>query len=456
MLPKNFLSKTFNSVSTLTVLGVLLGSAFITGSAFAMEEERGEAELRSHTPASLVDLTTHSIVKNWSKPEAVEEAYAQLSGHPLPKELIVTLLKALPHSTCVGIYKKDTEKTLIHFLREALEETEVSMTTTEGVWIPFLREALEETENGWNASDETGILLSGSFQEMMEGPFTNFCFTQCTLFRLIDPSNNRALVKSPIKKMHLKNFNVYEDKTAEVIRKYFPNVLPDPQEPICQYLTHLKVEIGLRGGPTLAEAIAQTQAFQNLIYLNLDKAGIGDVGTEILSLSPFLQKLTHLNLSSNKIGIDGAKALTGSQNFQNLIYLDLHCNRLGVEGVKTIAQSGSFPDLTHLNLSEMDMGDEGAKVFAESQTLQNLVHLDLCENEIGIEGMRALAGSPLFQKLVRLKLSYNFIGDSGAELLAQSPCFQQLIYLELRYNDIGDKGTQAIQAGLPHLKKFLF
>jgi uncharacterized protein (TIGR02996 family) len=249
-------------------------------------------------------------------------------------------------------------------------------------------------------------------------------------------------------------------------------------------------------------ALVASRYIGRIRRLNLDHAGLGDSGAELLAEAPRLDRLTDLSLRFNDLGTDGLADLARSPHLQSLRSLDVTANDLRdgafgelvaacrlplevlhwddavtAEEVRSLAASPLAGRLKVLSLREPDMGAEGLRVLVEALAFTRLEELSIESDEMDTAAFPALAAAPVLQRLIslelscvgaddalaldlarsvqlsslrRLGLSYNKIGPDGAKALAGSPLCRSLTRLDLSGNPLGDRGLKKLLRS-PHL-----
>jgi uncharacterized protein (TIGR02996 family) len=233
--------------------------------------------------------------------------------------------------------------------------------------------------------------------------------------------------------------------------------------------------LGDKGATVLAGSV-RLAPLRTLRLLNV---GLGPAGMQALASSPHLTGLTELDLgdgsyNTNMIGPEGAEAIAHSEAYQNLTQLILNSNDLGDEGLAELTNSSTLTCLEGLSLKANDIGDEGLHALAQDGGLPRLSALQLTSNEaitgdgvaalaesgrlrtmktlwlgdcpsVGAEGARALARSPHGVGLRYLDLRNCGIDPDGATALADSPHLNEIEYLDLRYNPLDHPSTDRLQ-----------
>jgi hypothetical protein len=136
-------------------------------------------------------------------------------------------------------------------------------------------------------------------------------------------------------------------------------------------------------GEALVTELARSPYLRQLRCLSVESA-VTHEGVKTLAASPVIATLTQLALPQNEgIGDKGAIALASSEGFGELRYLDLYNTALGAEGARAIARSPHLSRVRFLNLVGNPIGDEGGKALCESQFLSGISVFALASCGIG-------------------------------------------------------------------------
>lgn len=125
-------------------------------------------------------------------------------------------------------------------------------------------------------------------------------------------------------------------------------------------------------GESLVMELARSPHIRQFRSLYVSSS-ITDRAASALATSSVCKSLVHLALGGNeKMGSQGAIALASSEQFSDLRFLDLSGTKLGPDAVRTLAFSTRFPRLRVLNISRNPIGDEGGKALCESPDLARI------------------------------------------------------------------------------------
>ena len=171
---------------------------------------------------------------------------------------------------------------------------------------------------------------------------------------------------------------------------------------------------------------------RNLRALSLEDNRLKDPAGAAIARSENFSRLEWLNLSWNEIGLETARALGTSTTLRNLRCLNLERNYIDEEGVRAMFAGDGLAGLEALNLGSNRLEDEGAIALAQSALPPNLKTLWLTNNSIDEEGARALGESPNLASLEALYIGRNYFKEEGARILYEHPHMPRLKTLVLR------------------------
>ncbi|OJW51235.1 MAG: hypothetical protein BGO67_13030 [Alphaproteobacteria bacterium 41-28] len=360
-----------------------------------------------HEPESLVDITSKVVAHNLLKPSEPEKELEQIYSCmtvQLPQTLQLLLLKSLPFKKIlIGLYHKAnkemerktkaktscaTELELIDSLRIISENfTSKLMPSSQGAdqWQFYC------SRKSFMLQDDA--IIMDSFQEALQGPFSNLELSSRVLSRL-DQTQFQALIYSPIiKKLTISRIK----ESTKTIKDLFITDDRDPKKRPFPALTHL----------SLSNTYAHEQALklydQDLFYL---------------LQSPILQNLRGVDLSGNRISNMGLLAMTWCPSLRHITHLNLEDNILDHDGVVVLLQADSLQGLIDLNISGgkdyMPLTDKTAEILAQHPHFQKLKRFSIHTQSITDIGIRALALSPNFPELTYLDVNNEFFSNKGA------------------------------------------
>lgn len=137
-----------------------------------------------------------------------------------------------------------------------------------------------------------------------------------------------------------------------------------------------------------------SELVQQIQCLKLPRNSLGNKGIETLFSSIRLRHIRRLDISSNNIvGEEGGRIIAKSQAFPQLVSMDLRLNRLGAEGFRALVQTKEYPCLTDLKVDKNKLQDEGAQQLVQICNLMELQVLKLRANDIEVKGAQFIANS---------------------------------------------------------------
>ncbi|HEU0030621.1 MAG TPA: TIGR02996 domain-containing protein [Kofleriaceae bacterium] len=244
--------------------------------------------------------------------------------------------------------------------------------------------------------------------------------------------------------------------------------------PLLGRLRHLRLNsnrIGDAGARTLVDHARQLEV------LDLDGAGIGDVGAASVLGAKSLTALRRLDLSrchltgtgfaeavrrfalpelrqlvaiENELDFHALRAL-GSAPLERLHVLDLSSNPLGNEAITALAQTSGLPALHTLQLQRTRCGERALAALGASDLGARLRRLDLTGNQIDDDGVLELLAADRLDALVRLELGGTRLTRRGVQALATSPLARRLEYLDVAVATSDDLAP-LLHAELPELR----
>jgi len=399
----------------------------------------------------LKTISARAISRKWSESNASPEEISSFLSQKIPAELIVPILKPIGIQECMHLNEGVENQTFFTpFLRKAFEEHEIKIDT--------------KVKDEWSASVliqlRTVVLLKGTFQDVVEGPFVNLHFKGPIISKFSE-SEIETLVQSPIKRLSISNTLM-----PGTFQKLFLRGSPNLDKPCFKDLQQLELTstfIPFRNNSLeFFEVLLESPYLRGLTHLTFRENYFYTESLKIFGENSFLQRLTHLDFILCTFQ-DGMSSFVQSAVVKNLTSLAVYRHpgeEMSILEFMAILQSKSFEKLRCLLLNSIRIDtnqlinhDQG--VF----TLENLTDLNLASCELGDEGIKFLVQIP-FKQLNKLNLSSNKVGADGLKAITDhSENFEQLHYLDLRSNTCLftlELDIDSIKRKLPNLKAFLY
>lgn len=179
-------------------------------------------------------------------------------------------------------------------------------------------------------------------------------------------------------------------------------------------------ELHLGGDPLvgIGDALAKSPTLGRLKSLPLGFGGLGAADARRLGAATNLPRLEGLWLSGNPLGREGIAALLGGALPGQLIWLDLDRCGVGNPGAERLACCPSLPGLRSLSLDDNRITDKGALALARSPHLGMLASLSLSGNKIGVKCKRVLRE--------RFGEDACYLDDSGASRMRGARCLDRV------------------------------
>ena len=196
-----------------------------------------------------------------------------------------------------------------------------------------------------------------------------------------------------------------------------------------------------RIGEARSFALSQNKSWKNLREIKLGNNTLDGPGANTIAKNPCWTKLELMELQGNMLGAIGMKTMSkNSELWENLKTLNLNKNWIGDEGVKYLVKITTLTKLTRLDLGYNSIGAEGTENISSNPVWAGLEVLSLASNKIGNGGAKHLGGNILWTHLKSLDLSENTIEDAGAMSLGNNNAWENLETLDLHGNLIKIKG----------------